>query len=320
MFQPSSQADIHLLRKAVRMWGIQADYISSAGKTVPAKIQTLLQLLQSLSGKEIKSVATLRELIEIPRILKLQRMIEPVHAFRESQKLTIHAYLPIELTKKNQLEVFCRLENGEVVSEAVRHLHHVHKLTPLTLKQKEYSQCYFELSNKFPMGYHHLELRHEGKVLAKSLLMCAPQFKPLTKAPVKKWGAFAPLYGLHREGGLGIGDLKDMEQFQDVVHQQGGAFFGTLPLLALSNEGRSPDPSPYSPVSRLFWNEMYLDVATLAEKSPVAKELMQRAAFVTEAVRLNETDHVDYAASEKNGSSGFGRRVFQFRSKGLGSL
>lgn len=296
MFQPSSKTERRLLRKAARLWGIQADYIGYLGKPIVAKTETLVQLLQSLSGHEIKNAVVLQDLIKIPRTRKLQRMIQPVQAFREKETLCIHGYLPLELKKKNQLEIFCRLEDGKTFTQGLGPVHQVHKLEPLIWQNQEYAQCFFDVPYDFPIGYHKLELRHGDKVLAQSLLICAPHAE---KAPVKvkkKWGAFASMQGLRREGGLGIGDLKDMEQIQKALSDLGASFFGTLPLLSLENEGAHPDPSPYSPVSRLFWNEMFLDVESIAQDSPAALSLLRSGAFVSEAQRLQKKDFVDYPA------------------------
>ncbi|NJD10816.1 MAG: 4-alpha-glucanotransferase, partial [Gemmatimonadetes bacterium] len=49
----------------------------------------------------------------------------------------------------------------------------------------------------------------------------------------------------------------DLAQLARWVGAQGGSYVGTLPLLA-SFMDRPLEPSPYSPVSRLFWNEFYV--------------------------------------------------------------
>ncbi|HLL20854.1 MAG TPA: 4-alpha-glucanotransferase, partial [Kofleriaceae bacterium] len=54
-----------------------------------------------------------------------------------------------------------------------------------------------------------------------------------------------------------------LRRLLDAVGRRGGRYVATLPILAAFLD----EPcqfSPYSPASRLFWNEMYLDVAQLA--------------------------------------------------------
>jgi 4-alpha-glucanotransferase len=98
-----------------------------------------------------------------------------------------------------------------------------------------------------PHGYHTLD--------GETLLIHAPR---KAYAPREKtWGIFLPLYAVPRHGG----DLGDLERYMAWVRELGGNVVATLPLLAAFDD----EPSPYSPVSRLFWNERYLDIDALPE-------------------------------------------------------
>ena len=90
----------------------------------------------------------------------------------------------------------------------------------------------------------------------------------------RRWGIFAPLYSLHREDRPGLGDLGDLEDITSWVVEQGGDVVGTLPMLA-SFLDEPYVPSPYAPVSRLFWNEVYLDLDSIPEWAdcPVAQKV-----------------------------------------------
>jgi 4-alpha-glucanotransferase len=77
---------------------------------------------------------------------------------------------------------------------------------------------------------------------------------------------FAPVYALHSQRSVGAGDLTDLESLIDWTSKREGSVVSTLPLLA--NFLEEPfEPSPYSPISRLFWNEFYIDLARVPELS-----------------------------------------------------
>jgi 4-alpha-glucanotransferase len=107
-----------------------------------------------------------------------------------------------------------------------------------------------------PFGYHSLKVGR--KEIAK--IFSAPVRAPEPER--RTWGVFAPLYALHTDRTWGAGDLSDMRALQEWVKSSGGDVVATLPMNAIFAE---QDPSPYSPISRLFWNEMYLDVRRLPE-------------------------------------------------------
>jgi 4-alpha-glucanotransferase len=108
----------------------------------------------------------------------------------------------------------------------------------------------------FPFGYHTLRIdgKHETSLFVAPEQAVAPEGRT--------WGVFAPLYAVRSERTWGVGDLSDLQAYRQWVQELGGGFVATLPLLASFH---GDDPSPYSPVSRLFWNELYLDVRKLPE-------------------------------------------------------
>ena len=73
----------------------------------------------------------------------------------------------------------------------------------------------------------------------------------------KPWGLFAPVYALRSARDWGAGDLADLRALVDWTGEAGGTLVATLPLFASAFE-RDGDPSPYRPLSRLFWNEFFL--------------------------------------------------------------
>ena len=115
-----------------------------------------------------------------------------------------------------------------------------------------------------PHGYHRLSVSSKGSTTG-SLLISAPK-RAHFPFPGRTSGVFAPVYALHSQRSFGAGDLTDLESLIDWTSEREGSVVSTLPLLA--NFLEEPfEPSPYSPISRLFWNEFYIDLARAPELS-----------------------------------------------------
>jgi 4-alpha-glucanotransferase len=109
------------------------------------------------------------------------------------------------------------------------------------------------------------------------------------------WGVFLPLYALRTERDWGAGDLTDLAALLAWTGSLGGSVVGTLPMLAAFLDDPF-EPSPYSPVSRLFWNELYVDVecAPELERTPEAAKVLRSKRFREDLARARRTRHVDY--------------------------
>jgi 4-alpha-glucanotransferase len=75
----------------------------------------------------------------------------------------------------------------------------------------------------------------------------------------RSWGVGTQLAALRSRRSRSVGDLHDLRTVCRRVRDAGGDLVTVLPLLPTFN-GRWPEPSPYSPVSRLFWSELILDL------------------------------------------------------------
>lgn len=152
------------------------------------------------------------------------------------------------------------------------------------------------LRRRLPIGYHTLRIEF-GRSRAEALLISAPlhAYEAPTDDSRRVWGAFAPLYALRSLDNWGAGDFSDLSRLSAWVEERGGSALMTLPLLASFLDWPF-NPSPYSPVSRLFWNEMYIDMSRVPEMAwnPEAREMAASPDLQESVHRLRRSDYVDY--------------------------
>lgn len=154
------------------------------------------------------------------------------------------------------------------------------------------------LASPLPLGYHTVSLRLSSgtrEVGAEQSLIVVPP-RCVTPDHVlgddRVFGLVANLYAVRREQDWGIGDLTTLSALAEWGAQRGAEFVGVNPLHALFNRGT--DVGPYSPVSRLFRNHIYIDVAAVPwlTRSPEGNALI--AACEREATSLRAKHLVDY--------------------------
>ena len=146
---------------------------------------------------------------------------------------------------------------------------------------------------RLPLGYHRLRVE-TGSRTQTALVISAP--RRAFDSDFETWGCFLPLHALHTTQSWGIGDFSDLDSLVEWTSGQGGQVVSTLPLLA-SFLGEAPfEPSPYLPVSRLFWNEVFLDPRTVPEFADCAgaRRLVESSMFRKEIAALQRASLVEY--------------------------
>ena len=115
------------------------------------------------------------------------------------------------------------------------------------------------LRRRLPWGRHHLWVETDDGPGRRPRALGA---RRCPQPDGRWWGVFAPLYALRAEDDWGVGSFSELARFRGWIDGLGGSVAATLPLFAQFLDEPMVEPSPYSPASRLFWNETYIDVTT----------------------------------------------------------
>jgi 4-alpha-glucanotransferase len=152
-----------------------------------------------------------------------------------------------------------------------------------------------------PLGYHDLRLALQDAQGARESTQRLIVVPPQCAAPQdvlrgeRVVGLTANLYTVRSARNWGVGDLGDLRTLTRFAHEAGAAFVGVNPLHALRNA--DGDVSPYSPISRVFRNVLYLDVEAVPElaDAPEARALLASPAMQDAIAALRAGARVDYA-------------------------
>lgn len=272
-----------------RLYGVRPDYRDAAGRPRRAGTEAVLAILRAL-GAPVERLEDVREALRERRREIWSELAPPVHVAWEAESSAIELHLPAG-GADGRLRGTLRLEDREVRSWRVE-LADAAVVAERTVDGGRVVARRVELPAPLPLGYHRLSLEYAGQV-AETLVISAPKYAYGEGG--RDWGVFLPLYALRSRRSIGIGDLTDLGELARWTGERGGSVVGTLPLFS-SFLGQPFEPSPYAPVSRLFWNEVYADPerAPELERAPAARELLASSRFRAEARRLAEGELVDY--------------------------
>jgi 4-alpha-glucanotransferase len=283
--------DLEQLRQLALAEGIQHGYQDVAGQHQEASAQGLLRALQ-VFGIPIERPEEAGHWLRQRRLAHWQEAIEPVLVAWEGRLA-----IPVRLAETALAGVYLgrlTLESGEDRPFAGR-LDDLPTRRMLRLDGISYVVKTLAIHGRVPWGYHRLHCELPGQVV-EAMVIAAPRkaYPGEPGDPSHLWGVFLPLYALHRQSSWGAGDFSDLAALMEWTAEQGGNLVATLPLQASMR--LTEDPSPYSPSSRLFWNEFYLDVTRIPElaHSPKAQQLLAHPAIRRQLDSLRSEPLVNY--------------------------
>jgi 4-alpha-glucanotransferase len=281
MQQPSS---LHDLAAAA---GIVPSYVDQSGtETRTTSDSTRVALLRAM-GIDASTAAHAESALDEWERRDRSRVLPPVRVVRvdDANLTTVLARAP-EWTANVAWTLELVPETGEAVRASGE------------AKPDSDGNVRLSLPSEPPLGYHTLRvtLRTEsGEQEGTQTLVVVPGQCPSVAEVAgqeRVFGVIANLYSVRSAENWGIGDTGDLARLAEWTAEIGGAFLGVNPLHALRNQGA--DISPYSPVSRIFRNAIYIDVTAIPEygTSDEARRMVEAARAELEELRTS--DHVQY--------------------------
>jgi len=210
------------LRSLAKAMGVHTDYTDGLFRDVTVGPETLVKVCAAL-GAPVTRIADAGVALREVRTKQKARRIPPV-------LVAWDGVLP-PLPTRSGGEVKLQLENGAAA--------------PLG-------------QGPLPFGYHRLTVETSAR-FESCTVISAPLHAWRRPGTHRSWGVGTHLAALRSGRSRSVGDLRDLESVCHWVRERGGDLVTVLPLLPTFNSS-PPEPSPYSPVSRLFWSELLLDL------------------------------------------------------------
>ncbi|MFH1858428.1 MAG: 4-alpha-glucanotransferase [Candidatus Omnitrophota bacterium] len=271
-------------------YGIQTEYWDLLRRHRIASPEVLLATLKML-GCPAEKPRDVSEALSMRQQALWRRVLEPVGAAWDGAPASLEFRFPASLSEE-KAAVSLLEEKGRVREYAVR-LKDLPTTAAISIGGVRYLKKRFSLSQRVPWGYHRIALELGGR-FCESLLIAAPK-KAYRETHSRSWGVFLPLYAHVSEKKGQSGNFTGLFSLLEWVDHHGGTTVATLPLFSVFLD-ECFEPSPYIPVSRLFWNELYLDPATLPEllRSPKARAILESGRYQKALREFQGTSYVDY--------------------------
>jgi 4-alpha-glucanotransferase len=301
------------LQNLARAYGVETEYRDIDGRRQEASREALLAVLQAL-GMPIERIDDIATARRERRQSYWRQPLESVIVAWDGAYAETDLRLPSDKAS-GSFQCHLKLETGEVQHWTID-LAGLSTTQGSAVEGARYAAKAFTVPQALPTGYHRLTVEMPGQ-LAEAKVISAPAraYSPFGETFGGVWGAFLPLYALYSKRSWGSGDFSDLEAFMEWVSSLGGNVVATLPFLA-SFLDEPCDPSPYTPVSRLFWNEFYIDVARVPEmtRCAEAQAMVEATEFKNEIEALRGLRLVDYRRQ-----MAIKRRVLEKLAKSLSS-
>jgi len=297
-----------LIGELSELCGILLEYWDIFGKKHITSVETKKAILSAMKLK-INSAGDIIKEINERKWKPWKNFIEPVHVISvNDQPVTVPVYIPIKKDEEAKLIISWSIED-----ENEQKAEFILAWNAITISEIQWIDgirfIKINLSDAVcrAMGYYviHVECKHPENIFpggvnllqktSKVILTPDTCYLPPELQKGRTWGLSVNLYSICSARNWGVGDFTDLKKIARWVADLKGGFIGINPLHAIPNT-KPFGISPYSPVSRLYKNFIYLDVESIPEvaESEDVRAIMTSEDFNKELNKLRKGNLVDY--------------------------
>jgi len=297
------QTEDSLLSQLAERVGIQPDYHDIAGIKHFTSPDTMRALLTAM-GFRVDSKEALATALREWEERGWRQACEPVLVIREGQSGTeLLCSLALDDGKESTVQLHWELRDED--GAGVQSGQIGPGLAPTEVRfieGRRHVQVAWTVPDNLSIGYYDVMIRGDGLVgggLATTRLIVAPRhcYVPLIfQGHFRLWGLALQLYSVSSDRNWGCGDFTDLGKIISWAGETLGAgVIGLNPLHALRNSAPY-HVSPYSPLSRLYLNDLYIDLERLPEfwGSEDAQRQYRSPEFQAKLKAWRENRRVDY--------------------------
>lgn len=299
-----------MIHELADLCGIVSEYFDISGNRRIISLETKKAILNAMH-LETRDAECLQREIRARRLAPWKEIVEPVTVISvKEQPFTIPVHVELDEAEESQFTLSWTIEeeNGKkevfilpgkdlAISEH-RWIDGIRYVKALLQDTKQRGIGYYDVSIKVsrpgaPNQGGDKMSQHKTK------LIIAPEacYVPPELEEGRAWGIGVNLYAVRSDRNWGIGDFGDLERLVKRIADLDGGFVGINPLHAIPNT--SPyGTSPYSPISRLYRNFIYLDVEKVPEVGELKKSKTHRQAKKLYDL-LKQLRQEDFVAYEK---------------------
>lgn len=286
-------------------FGIADGYVDQNGKKHQTTDATRIALLNAIGVEITPSGQNASDLLASLAVLQSQSILDgpivcriPDHAGLTAAQLPIHIRIPQSCTASElrwQITITTEAEHHVSATGRIRrplqHKKAIHSSAHQTHRLRWPSSS---PTPKLPLGYHQLTVNISTPLQAwcstVTLIICPARC--FQWQGTQAWGIWCNLYSLRSQHNFGVGDFGDLTTLLHRTAAAGGDFVGINPLHALVNQGM--DISPYSPLSRIYRNPLYIDVEDLARTVGASSSQVMNAMPENTSEQLSALRHASW--------------------------
>jgi 4-alpha-glucanotransferase len=306
-----------MINELAGLCGILPEYWDIFGKQHIATVETKQAMLKAMK-MHIETDADVSKAISDLKNRQWKGFVEPVFVISvNARPLKIPVYLPLGTGKENHIMLTCVIEDEFNKSYDIRvDGSDIDILEERIIDGSRYVKVLLSSDAVEHTGYYTaaLECRLSAgtfpdgtsTIRKTTKLIITPDtcFIPPELGPGKAWGLSVNLYSLQSKRSWGIGDFKDLRTMADMMAGiEAGIkpdFLGVNPLHAIPNT-YPYGVSPYSPISRLYKNFIYLDIEAIPEviESGEIQGSLKSQAFRRKLQKLRKTETINYEQASR---------------------